>query len=356
MAIEPDGEVTIPLNPSTVKGVAGMSRKLKRLANTSRSFERVVGLAGMPGDLDTWEDWLKVGWRLAWRGAKAGTLFLVGWWRDWIISNPVDAFLVVAAGGVSVWTVFGIVRELRAWRAPNPDRMPELATPTADWLDADMVGYRFFTSPLLGGRDFEQASADALALIESLVRTFKRDHPEGVKTDENSGEDIFNEDILLHWIDEAVRRETRLPVYAPRPRPGHDTRTGLSLSAIGRSGEARFDYSNNDGIYTINPKGGTHRFDTVWTERGTTSIYARGDGPMIQGVGALENVMDIAQVADAHRWKYIPGSMAIEVGGVAIFRNKAGNYLAVQILGIEQTKVDIRFAVSDSGDFSWHSG
>lgn len=98
-----------------------------------------------------------------------------------------------------------------------------------------------------------------------------------------------------------------------------------------RNGEIVFDYSNNNGVYTIGE--GEYRFDTEWSKASDEYIHFYSDQASIKSVRLAKDVVSLEEVRPE---KYNPSSRARTVGinQVAIFENVFGNFLAVRILEI----------------------
>ena len=100
------------------------------------------------------------------------------------------------------------------------------------------------------------------------------------------------------------------------------------------SGEAVFNYANHDGRYVIGR--GSLEFETKWTKASNTSIHVYNDPPSINGVAlGRRDWTDIDQVTSAASLDYTSRSRIPLVGQVVVFRNMAGFYAAVQVLGIK---------------------
>ncbi len=121
------------------------------------------------------------------------------------------------------------------------------------------------------------------------------------------------------------------------------------------SGEAVFNYANHNGRYVIGH--GKLRFETRWTKASNTSIYVLNDPPSIYGVAlGRRDWTGIDQVASAASLDYTSRHRTPRVGQVVVFRNMAGFYAAVQVLGIkDDTRGDdsdelrFRYAIQPDG-------
>jgi len=110
-----------------------------------------------------------------------------------------------------------------------------------------------------------------------------------------------------------------------------------------KMGEETFDYSNNNGIYTIGE--GEYRFDTQWTKASDKYIHFYSDLASIKSVRLAK---DSSSLKEIYPEKYDPSSRVRTAGinQVAIFENVFGKFLAVKILEInDDTRGDERDAL-----------
>ena len=121
------------------------------------------------------------------------------------------------------------------------------------------------------------------------------------------------------------------------------------------SGEAVFNYANHNGRYVIGR--GKLEFETKWTKASDTAIHVYNDPPSINGHAlGRQDWTDIDQVAGAASLDYTSSSRTPLVGQIVVFRNVAGFYAAVQVLGIkDDTRGDdsdelrFRYAIQPDG-------
>ena len=120
-------------------------------------------------------------------------------------------------------------------------------------------------------------------------------------------------------------------------------------------GQAVFNYANHNGRYVIGH--GKLEFETRWTKASDTSIHVYNDPPSINGVALGRRYWtDIDQVTCAASLDYTSCARTPLVGQVVVFRNVAGFYAAVQVLGImDDTRGDdsdelrFRYAIQPDG-------
>lgn len=121
--------------------------------------------------------------------------------------------------------------------------------------------------------------------------------------------------------------------FWPRFRP--------SYAAKRLSGRATFDYSNNNGLYTIGE--GDLSFETKWSKASDTSIHLYNDPPSIESVAIAVGAASIEAVADAASYDGSSRSRTLQEGEVAVLKNRHGNFAALQVLDVkDRTRSDDR--------------
>ena len=100
------------------------------------------------------------------------------------------------------------------------------------------------------------------------------------------------------------------------------------------TGQAVFDYSNNNGRYVIGR--GALEFETAWSKGSDTRIYVYNDPPSINGIAiAPREWTTILQVDDAASLNYTSRVRTPRIGQIVVFRNVNGFYAAVKLLSIK---------------------
>jgi len=99
-----------------------------------------------------------------------------------------------------------------------------------------------------------------------------------------------------------------------------------------KEGEVAFNYSNNNGVYTIGE--GDYRFDTQWSKASREYIHFYNDQPTIKSVRLAKDASDLGGIKPE---KYDSSSRArtVGIGQIAIFENTQGNFLAVKVLALK---------------------
>lgn len=125
------------------------------------------------------------------------------------------------------------------------------------------------------------------------------------------------------------------------------------------TGKISFDYSNNNGTYTIGAD--KQRFDLSFSKASDTSIHIYNDPPSISGVALATDAKTIEQVTDASIYDMSSRSRTPQEGEVVVLRNIHNNYAAALILDVKdrtrQDMVDeitLKYTINPEGctDFS----
>lgn len=96
-------------------------------------------------------------------------------------------------------------------------------------------------------------------------------------------------------------------------------------------GEVAFNYSNNNGVYTIGE--GHYRFDTQWSKASREYIHFYNDQPTIKSVRLAKNVSNLDDVRP-DRYDSSSRARTAGIGQIAVFENIHGKFLAVKILAL----------------------
>ncbi|HSE34515.1 MAG TPA: hypothetical protein VLB83_00175 [Candidatus Paceibacterota bacterium] len=99
-----------------------------------------------------------------------------------------------------------------------------------------------------------------------------------------------------------------------------------------KTGNVSFDYSNNNGTYTIGED--EYRFDTKWSKASSEYIHFYNDPPSIKSVRLAKDEEDLNKV-NPDRYDDSSRARSAGIGQIAIFENQNGKFLAVKILDIK---------------------
>jgi len=106
-------------------------------------------------------------------------------------------------------------------------------------------------------------------------------------------------------------------------------------------GIATFDYSNNNGIYTIGHD--KFIFETKWTKASNTSIHAYNDPKSIKNIALAPDHSEISELKDVTIFDFSSRVRTIHKGQILILRNQNDFYAGIKILDIkDNTRGDDR--------------
>jgi len=110
-----------------------------------------------------------------------------------------------------------------------------------------------------------------------------------------------------------------------------------SYSSSGLGGNATFDYSNNNGLYTLGI--GDKEFTTKWSKAGKRSIHALSDHPSIDCIARCKKYYNIGLIPNLDELDFSSRARTPELGDAVVWINKFGN---VAVTRIESIKDDSR--------------
>jgi len=126
------------------------------------------------------------------------------------------------------------------------------------------------------------------------------------------------------------------------------------------SGTVSFDYTNNDGHYTLGNS--ECRFTTTWTTAGVGSIYAYNDHETIDTIAiADDGSTKINEITDATVYVANARSRLINTGEILVIKNTNGFWAAIKILevhcknhatGHHELKFEFKILPDRSSNFS----
>ena len=104
--------------------------------------------------------------------------------------------------------------------------------------------------------------------------------------------------------------------------------------------EATFDYSNNNGRYTIGT--GMKSFTTRWGEAGKDSIYALNDSENIEAIGLLNEPTDLdaLNIESLNSVDFTSSHRNPQLNDIVIWKNKHGHFAATKIVEIKIRRID----------------
>lgn len=113
-------------------------------------------------------------------------------------------------------------------------------------------------------------------------------------------------------------------------------------------GSVVFDYSNNDGLFSIGQ--GEFLFETKWVKSSDTNIQLLNDPRSIRTIAIAKNAQRWDDIADARIYDGSSRSRRPKLGDIAVIQNANGFYAAIKIVAIRD---DTRGAGSDELNFEY---
>ncbi|MCC9035019.1 toll/interleukin-1 receptor domain-containing protein [Chryseobacterium sp. Ch-15] len=114
-------------------------------------------------------------------------------------------------------------------------------------------------------------------------------------------------------------------------------------------GAVTFDYSNNNGKYTIGQ--GELMFEINFSKASNTSIHLYNDPPSIRTISRINDCLEIAEIIDARNYDTSSRARTIQLNQLALLQNKNGFFAAIKILSI---KDDTRSDENDEVQFEYY--
>lgn len=110
-------------------------------------------------------------------------------------------------------------------------------------------------------------------------------------------------------------------------------RSGKRYAQKCLKGRISFDYSNNNGKYTI----GSNEllFETVWSRAGDTAIYIYNNPPSIAEVSVAKNTLNISDIRDASVFDFSSRTRLAGKADLIILKNEYANYAILKVTNIK---------------------
>ena len=156
----------------------------------------------------------------------------------------------------------------------------------------------------------------------------------------------FDEDLLYESKYEELLRELLDEPLLPVPELGknpfetareHAERRFMTGSekyvSPATKGKVIFDYSNNDGIYSIGS--GPCVFETKWSKASDRSIHVYRDPPSIRIIALVKDKQKINSIDDARAYDGSSRARTPNVGQIVLTQNTNGYFAALKILDIK---------------------
>ena len=109
------------------------------------------------------------------------------------------------------------------------------------------------------------------------------------------------------------------------------TKTKLYINPC-EKGAFVFDYSNNNGQYTIGTKENT--FNTKWSKASNTCIHAYKDGQGMECIALIKAPVDLSKI-DRIEGDFSSRCRTAYIGDVVVWKNENGKYALTKIIRIK---------------------
>jgi len=97
-------------------------------------------------------------------------------------------------------------------------------------------------------------------------------------------------------------------------------------------GKARFNYSDNDGVFTIGS--GTCLFETTWSKASDVAIHVYKNPPSVSGVAIALESRTLADIRDASVYDMSSRYRTPKEGEFVVLKNTNGRFAALRILDV----------------------
>ena len=98
-------------------------------------------------------------------------------------------------------------------------------------------------------------------------------------------------------------------------------------------GKVTFDYSNNDGKYSIGSD--AYMFETQWSKASNRSIHIYRNPPSIRTVALVKDKQEISSIDDARVYDGSSRARSPNVGQIVLLQNMNGIFAALMVLNIK---------------------
>lgn len=129
----------------------------------------------------------------------------------------------------------------------------------------------------------------------------------------------------LDYVDSVVSEKKEEEFSPSKPKDGHHS---PALYGI-----ASFDYSNNNGLYSIG--NGYFLFETKWSAGGRDAIHAYNDPASIDSIALTKTINEIQKIKDATSFDFSSRSRTPHEGQILILKNKNGIYAVIKVLDVK---------------------
>lgn len=129
-------------------------------------------------------------------------------------------------------------------------------------------------------------------------------------------------DYFLPYLREEIEADNREFIMQFRANPQ-------------AKGEASFDYTNNNGVFTIGS--GDHLFETQWSKASDTRIHVYKDRPSVEGVAIARNARGLSDIKDASVYDMTSRVRTVQEGQFIVLRNINGYFAAIHVVDVKDS-------------------
>lgn len=160
--------------------------------------------------------------------------------------------------------------------------------------------------------------------------------------------DFNNDDSFEKEYEKLLRQLLNIPLQ-PKPKLGESPfvkikETGRIIfkpksekyNSPSHSGTVKFDYSNNNGYYSIGQ--GDLLFETKWSSASENSIHAYTDSSSIDCLALVTNHKKIEEITNVDNFDYSSRVRTPAIGDIVIWQNRNGYFAATQIIEIKHMR------------------
>jgi|GEM_PF-791894 len=116
----------------------------------------------------------------------------------------------------------------------------------------------------------------------------------------------------------------------PKEIVPEQAKEGYSSRAM--AGTVTFDYSNNNGRFTIG--NGYFAFETMWTTAGNKCIHAYNDPQSIASIALVTNTTTLGDIVDASKYDDSSRARTVNENEILLLKNINGCYAAIKVLNV----------------------
>ncbi len=107
---------------------------------------------------------------------------------------------------------------------------------------------------------------------------------------------------------------------------------GGTYSNSNLSGYFSFDYSNNNGDFTIGY--GEYAFTTHWSSSGVDSVHAYKNGKNIEKIARIRGPIELSKELFSGEYDFSSRTRRVNIGDAVLWKNVYGNYALTKVVAV----------------------